>query len=72
LFFLAMAYTRLGDKAQGLQWYGKAAAWMDKNKPQDPELRRLRDEAAALLELKVPALSETEAIPPPKELPRNR
>ena len=48
-FFLAMAHERLGAKDKARQCYAKAIAWMDKNKPQDEELRRFRAEAAALL-----------------------
>jgi hypothetical protein len=29
--------------------YDRAVAWTEKNKPNDPELRRFRSEAAALL-----------------------
>jgi uncharacterized protein HemY len=50
-FFLAMAHWQLGDKEQARQWYDKAVPWMDKNKPQDEELRRFRAEAAALLKI---------------------
>jgi len=48
-FFLAMSYEKLGAKEKARQWYGKAADWMDKNNPQDDELRRFRNEAAELL-----------------------
>jgi tetratricopeptide (TPR) repeat protein len=51
-FFLAMAHKQLGDKDEPRQWYEQAAQWMEKNKPQDEELRRFRAEAAALLEVK--------------------
>jgi WD40 repeat protein/serine/threonine protein kinase/Flp pilus assembly protein TadD len=51
-FFLAMAHWRLGDKEQARQWYDKAVPWMEKNKPQDDELRRFRAEAEALLGIK--------------------
>ena len=44
-----MAHWQLGDKKQARQWYDKAVSWMDKNKPQDDELRRFRAEAEALL-----------------------
>jgi Flp pilus assembly protein TadD len=50
-FFLAMVYWQLGDKDQARQWYDKAVQWMDKNKPQDDELRRFRVEAAELLKV---------------------
>jgi hypothetical protein len=48
-FFLAMAHGQLGEKEQAHKWYAKAMQWMDKNKPQDEELRRFRAEASALL-----------------------
>jgi tetratricopeptide (TPR) repeat protein len=48
-FFLAMGNWQLGEKEQARTWYGKAVEWMDKNKPQDEELRRFRAEAAELL-----------------------
>jgi tetratricopeptide (TPR) repeat protein len=51
-FFLAMAHWQLGDKKQARQWYDKAVPWMDKNRPQDDELRRFRAEAADLLGVK--------------------
>jgi tetratricopeptide (TPR) repeat protein len=51
-FFLAMARWQLGDTDKGREWYDKAVEWMDKNQPNNEELRRLRGEAAELLELK--------------------
>jgi tetratricopeptide (TPR) repeat protein len=48
-FFLAMAHWQLGDKQQARKWYDQAVQWMDKNQPEDEELRRFRDEAAQLL-----------------------
>lgn len=50
-FFLAMAHWRLGHKEEARQWYNKAIAWMDENKPRDERLPPLRAEAAALLEI---------------------
>ena len=52
--FLAMAHWQLGHKEQAHQWYARAVEWMEKNKPQDDELRRFRDEATNLLGLPVP------------------
>jgi hypothetical protein len=46
-----MARWQLGQKDEARTWYGKAVAWMDKNKPQDHELKRVRTEAATLLSL---------------------
>ena len=51
-FFLAMAHWQVGEKDKARQWYAKAVAWMDKNKPTDAELTRFRAEAKALLESK--------------------
>jgi tetratricopeptide (TPR) repeat protein len=53
-FFLAMAHWQLGDKKQARRWYDQAVTWMDKNKPQDDELRRFRAEAEALLGIQGP------------------
>jgi tetratricopeptide (TPR) repeat protein len=50
-FFLAMAHWQLGEKDKARAWYDRAVAWMDKNGPQDQELKRFRAEAAALLDL---------------------
>jgi tetratricopeptide (TPR) repeat protein len=51
-FFLAMASWQLGEKEQARKWYHQAVQWMDKNQPQNEELRRFRAEAAALLGVK--------------------
>ncbi len=51
-FFLAMAYSNLGDKDEARKWYDKAVAWMAQNKPADEELNRFRIEAAKLLGIK--------------------
>ncbi|HEX5269196.1 MAG TPA: protein kinase [Gemmataceae bacterium] len=48
-FFLAMAHWQLGEKDKAKDWYDRAVAWMDRNKPRDEELHRFRAEAAALL-----------------------
>jgi serine/threonine protein kinase/Flp pilus assembly protein TadD len=51
-FFLAMAHWRLGEKAKARQWYDKAVQWMEKNDPDNGELRRFRAEAGELLQTK--------------------
>jgi tetratricopeptide (TPR) repeat protein len=51
-FFLAMAHWRLDEKDEARKWYDQAAAWMEKNKPQDEELQRFREEATELLGVK--------------------
>ncbi len=45
-FFLAMAHRQLGHKDEARKWYDQAVQWMDKNQPNNEELRRLRAEAA--------------------------
>jgi len=50
-FFLAMCHEKLGDKAKARHWYARATRWMDKNQPNDEELRRFRAEAAELLKI---------------------
>jgi tetratricopeptide (TPR) repeat protein len=50
-FFLAMAHWQLGEKDKARAWYDQAVTWMDKNRPQDAELKRFRAEATALLGL---------------------
>ena len=51
-FFLAMAHWHLGNKDQARSWFDQAVSWMDKNQPENEELRRFRAEAAELLGLK--------------------
>jgi serine/threonine protein kinase len=51
-FFLAMAQWQLGDRQQACKLFGQGVTWMDKNKPEDKELRRFRAEAAQLLGIK--------------------
>lgn len=51
LFFLAMAHWQLGNKELALKHNEQARQWMEKNSPNDEELRRFRAEAAALLGL---------------------
>jgi tetratricopeptide (TPR) repeat protein len=50
-FFLAMARWQLGEMDRAREWYGRAVQWMDKNQPNDEELRRFRAEARDLLGL---------------------
>jgi tetratricopeptide (TPR) repeat protein len=51
-FFLAMAHWQLGAKEKAREWYDRAVQWMEKNQPNDEELRRFRAEAAELLGVK--------------------
>ena len=46
--FLAMAHWQLEHKEEARQWYDKAAAYLEKNKPFEYECR-FRAEAAELL-----------------------
>jgi tetratricopeptide (TPR) repeat protein len=57
-FFLAMAHWQLGDKQKARIGYGQAVQWMDKNQPENAELRRFRAEAAELLNVRVESKSE--------------
>jgi tetratricopeptide (TPR) repeat protein len=50
-FFLAMAHWKLDQKDEARQVFNQAVEWMDKNQPENEELRRFRAEAAKLLEL---------------------
>ncbi|MFO0888643.1 MAG: tetratricopeptide repeat protein [Isosphaeraceae bacterium] len=51
-FFLAMAHWQLGDKEKAREWYGKAVTWMEKGGMDNPELKRFRAEAEALMQVK--------------------
>src|SRR5262249_49107525 len=51
-FFLAMAYWRLGEKAEARKWYDIAVRWMETNDPKSEQLRRFHTEAAELLGIK--------------------
>jgi superkiller protein 3 len=50
-FFLAMAHLKLGQKAEGRQWYDKAVAVMGDSQSTDVQLRLLRTEAEELLNI---------------------
>src|SRR6185436_9523516 len=50
-FFLAIAHWQLGEEKKAHEFFDQAVQWMDKNQPNDEELRRFRAEAAELLEL---------------------
>ena len=51
-YYLAMAYYQLSSKNESRDWYDRAVQWHEKNQPGNEDLRRLRAEAAKLLELK--------------------
>ena len=59
-FFLAMAHWQLADKEEARKWYDKAVEWMDKNQPNNKDLRRFRREAEELLAGKPAADANTE------------
>ena len=67
LFWLALAYGRLGDKERARSYYDRAVGWVDANASRDRQLARLRAEAAALLgvtvHLKSPDKEETTTHP---------
>jgi tetratricopeptide (TPR) repeat protein len=50
-FFLAAAQERLGEKQAAHKWFDEAAQWMEKNQPDNDELRRFRAEAEVVLGL---------------------
>src|SRR5262249_43077221 len=51
-FPLALAHWRLGETDRAREWYDRAAAWMDRHEPNNPELRRFRAEAAQFVDAK--------------------
>jgi tetratricopeptide (TPR) repeat protein len=51
-YYLAMVQHKLGDTVGASKSYQEAVDWMNKNRPGDEELCRLRVEAAALLGIK--------------------
>ena len=50
--YMAMALQQLGHKEKARGWYDKAVVRMDKNKPADERLERLRVEAEEVLGIK--------------------
>ena len=56
-FFLSMAEWQLGNKDEARKWYDQAVQWMEKNQPQNEELRRFRAEAAEILKIEKQANS---------------
>lgn len=47
-----MAYWQSDNKDEARKWFDRAVTWMEKNQPQNEELRRFRTEAAELLGVK--------------------
>jgi serine/threonine-protein kinase len=60
-FFLAMAHERVGEQAKAREYYDRAVAWMEKNKPQNAALRRYRTEAAELLGIEKPPMDKVKS-----------
>jgi serine/threonine-protein kinase len=58
-FFLAMAQGKLGNVEEAQCWHARAIEWMDKNQPNDEELRRFRLESEESLELIAKPLEAT-------------
>jgi tetratricopeptide (TPR) repeat protein len=52
-FYMAMAKEQLRKWDEARIWYDKAVEWMDKHDPTNPQLRRYRAEAEAVLGVKV-------------------
>jgi eukaryotic-like serine/threonine-protein kinase len=50
-FFLAAAHAQIGQSEQARKLFSEADRWMRANKPNDNELTRFREEAAAVLYL---------------------
>jgi serine/threonine protein kinase len=48
-FFLALSRWQMGDRGTARNTYDQAVTWMDRHKPNDAELVRFRQEAAALM-----------------------
>ena len=48
-FFLAMTHWELGEKVEASKRYGQAVTWLEKNQPNNGELRRFRAEAQELM-----------------------
>jgi hypothetical protein len=61
------AHWQQGEKELAQQWYTKAVEWMDKNNPQNEELRRFRAETAALLNIKDASTTKGKEVTPKKE-----
>jgi hypothetical protein len=64
LFFVAMTYWHQGNRTDAREMYDRAVAWTETNKPDAPELRDLRAEAAALLGQPGPKLKREAAAAP--------
>jgi tetratricopeptide (TPR) repeat protein len=66
-FFLAMAHWQMNQRSEARKWYDHAVQWMERNAPQDEELRRFRTEAQELLGVTTETKSKKD--PAPKSSP---
>jgi tetratricopeptide (TPR) repeat protein len=62
-FFLAMARWQMGEKDEARKWFDRSDQWMEKNRPDDAELRRFRAEAEELLGLATETKSKQKSAP---------
>jgi tetratricopeptide (TPR) repeat protein len=53
-FYVAFAHAQLRQGEQASKAFERAVQWMERNRPNDPELRRLRTEATAVLRQEQP------------------
>jgi hypothetical protein len=70
-FFLAMAHARLGRDGEAQGWFATANHWMRQNDPKDAVLRRIREEAFAVLDVANDVI-RAPAQPAPKDAPVSR
>jgi serine/threonine protein kinase len=60
--FLAMTHWRLGQEKEAQDWFNQAVARVQKDRPRDEGLKRLRAEAGALLSSKKAPPSQAEPV----------
>jgi tetratricopeptide (TPR) repeat protein len=61
-FFLALVDLKRGKPDQAREWYDKAVAWYQNNRPDDRELFRFNVEAAGALGLTSPTYKQTNSV----------
>jgi tetratricopeptide (TPR) repeat protein len=61
-FFLALVDLKRGKEDQAREWYDKAVAWYQNNRPNDQELFQFNVEAAAALGLAKPTYKQTNSV----------
>jgi len=61
-FFLALVDLKRGHQDQARQWYDKAVAWYQNNRPSDQELFHFNVEAAAALGLATPTYNQPNPV----------